>query len=112
MEGLIAHFPLESEAMANVYLLTNDGSGEDGDEWLLDSIHATRESAEAAKTEWYRSVEEWEIEGSLLTDAEREAIGNVLHHIATRADHLQREAHDLRGLLERCAIGSGKRDES
>lgn len=36
-----------------------------------------------------------------LTDAEREAIGNVLHHIATRADHLQREAHDLRGLLER-----------
>jgi len=36
-----------------------------------------------------------------LTDAEREAIRNVLHHIATKADYLQREDYHLRSLLER-----------
>jgi len=36
-----------------------------------------------------------------LTDEEREAIRNVLHHIATKADYLQREDCHLRSLLER-----------
>jgi hypothetical protein len=36
-----------------------------------------------------------------LTDEEREAIRNVLHHIATKADYLQREDYHLRSLLER-----------
>jgi len=54
--------------MKSVWLVTNGGSGEDGDEWILDSIHATRESAEAMATfknhdfkEW--EVEEWEVDG-------------------------------------------------
>lgn len=98
--------------MANAYLLTNDGSGEDGDEWLLHSIHATREGAEAAKTEWYKSVEEWEIEGSLLTDAERKAIEEAADtsDVAAefysgkdhaRADAAAKHAATLRGLLDR-----------
>lgn len=86
--------------MATVYLLTNDGSGEDGDEWLLSGIHATRESAEASKTEWYRSVEEWEMEGSLLTDAEREALECALIWV-----NPERQA-TLRGLLARCATST------
>ena len=36
-----------------------------------------------------------------LTDEERGAIRNVLHHIATKADYLQREDYHLRSLLER-----------
>jgi len=36
-----------------------------------------------------------------LTDEEREAIRNVLHHISTKADYLQREDYHLRSLLER-----------
>jgi hypothetical protein len=62
--------------MTSVWLVTNGGSGEDGDEWLLDSVHATEASAkaEAESNEWRREVEEWELEGSILTDAERAAI--------------------------------------
>jgi len=36
-----------------------------------------------------------------ITDEEREAIRNVLHHISTKADYLQREDYHLRSLLER-----------
>lgn len=94
--------------MANAYLLTNDGSGKDGDEWLLHSIHATREGAEAAKTEWYKSVEEWEIEGSLLTDAEREAVAAAIDFCERTDRPLPRSEQlvTLRGLLARCATGS------
>ena len=86
--------------MTKVYLVTNDGSGEDGDEWLLGSIHATKDGAEEAKAlgSWYRCVEEWEMEGSLLTDVEREAIA-----WAARAADPDYTGHTatLRGLLER-----------
>ena len=62
--------------MTSVWLVTNGGSGEDGDEWLLDSVHATEASAkaEAESNEWHREVEEWGLEGSILTDEERAAI--------------------------------------
>ena len=39
----------------NVYLLTY-GNGEDGDEWAVVSIHATKESAEAAKAEYEKPM--------------------------------------------------------
>jgi hypothetical protein len=89
--------------MTKVYLVTNDGSGEDGDEWLLGSIHATKDGAEEAKAlgSWYRCVEEWEMEGSLLTDAEREAIEGAIIHMETRG--VWAWPATLRGLLERLA---------
>ncbi len=67
--------------MTSVFLVTNGGSGEDGDEWHLKSIHATRQGAEADAAdankqcgfnEW--EAEEWAVQGSLLTDEERSAI--------------------------------------
>lgn len=41
--------------MRTVYLLTT-GSGDDGDEWHVESIHDSREGAEAAKAEWEKPV--------------------------------------------------------
>ena len=35
----------------NIYLLTN-GTGEDGDEWSVVSVHATEESAKQAKVKY------------------------------------------------------------
>jgi hypothetical protein len=63
--------------MTSVWLVTNGGSGQDGDEWLLESIHGTRESAELAASEnkWHKELEEWDLIGSVLTDEERAAIG-------------------------------------
>lgn len=61
-----------------VYLLTT-GDGSDGDAWALLSIHATMESAEAARAEYQKprfrhdgssyisytnDIEEWEVEGA------------------------------------------------
>ena len=62
--------------MASVWLVTNGGDGEDGNEWLVESVHATEASAleRAGRERWYTGVEEWPLEGSLLTDAERDAI--------------------------------------
>jgi hypothetical protein len=62
--------------MTSVWLVTNGGDGSDGDEWLLKSVHATEASAKAAAAaeKWHREVEEWDLEGSVLTDAERDAI--------------------------------------
>ena len=94
--------------MTSVWLATNGGSGEDGDEWLLFDIFATEEAASAHVAEENArrgfmefEVEEWSVNGSPLTGEEREAIRNVLHHIATKADYLQREDYHLRSLLER-----------
>lgn len=51
----------------HVWLLTS-GSGEDGDEWYVISIHATEEGARKAKEDWegeasFRrgDVEQWEL---------------------------------------------------
>jgi hypothetical protein len=62
--------------MTSVWLVTNGGSGQDGDEWLLKSIHATRKSAELAASEnkWHKELEEWDLMGSVITNEEREAI--------------------------------------
>jgi hypothetical protein len=87
----------------NVWLLTNGGSGEDGDEWLLDSVYASKEAAEAGRTQWYREVEEWEVEGSILTDEEREAIERLEVHCANA--HCVDTARTLGGLLERLNHG-------
>ena len=89
--------------MAKAYLLTNEGSGGAGDEWLLKSIHATKEGADAAKTDWYRSVEDWEIEGSLLTESEREAIEQAIDAVNGMEDAEPWTADALRGLLDRLA---------
>jgi hypothetical protein len=58
--------------------------------------------AEWRKTLWGTGPcqDSWQVNFT-LTDEEREAIRNVLHHIATRADYLQREDYHLRSLLER-----------
>lgn len=51
-----------------VYLVT-DGSGEDGDEWSVYSVHATREGAETesrrlkSESDWRQpKVEEWDLQ--------------------------------------------------
>lgn len=60
------------------------------------------EMAEWRKTVWATGpCPDSSQENFTLTDAEREAIQNVLHHIATKADYLQREDYHLRSLLER-----------
>jgi hypothetical protein len=64
--------------MTSVWLVTNGGSGEDGDEWLLDSIYATKEGAKAGRTKWFNVVEESVLRGSILTDEEREAIERAI----------------------------------
>jgi hypothetical protein len=67
--------------MTSVWLVTNGGSGEDGDEWHLFDIYATEEAANAHVAEENArrgfmefEVEEWNVKGSPLTDAERAAI--------------------------------------
>ena len=87
--------------MTSVWLVTNGGSGEDGDEWLLDSVHATEASAktEAESNEWHREVEEWELEGSILSDEEREVLSRAADDAAYRA--MERTEKVIRGLLER-----------
>jgi hypothetical protein len=62
--------------MTTVWLVTNGGDGSDGDEWLLHSVHVSEASAKAASAaeKWHREVEEWDLEGSILTDEEREAV--------------------------------------
>ena len=87
--------------MTSVWLVTNGGDGSDGDEWLLNSIHSTKDSADiaASKSEWYRDVEEWDIHGPTLTDAEREAIERAAF-VSDQAG-LEKSAATLRNLLER-----------
>jgi hypothetical protein len=89
--------------MTSVWLVTNGGSGDDGDEWLVKSIHATKESAELAASEnkWHKELEGWGLIGSVLTDAEREAVEEC-YEWAMTADH-RRLAAMLRALLERLA---------
>jgi len=90
--------------MSSVFLVTNGGSGDDGDEWILGSVHATEESAlnAAEKSQWHREVEEWDLEGSILTDKERAAIGWAIMECDSMPTERSREAADtLRSLLER-----------
>ena len=103
MDGIVPRHA-GADKMTSVWLVTNDGSGDDGDDWLLKSIHATEASAKeaAAGDRWHRCVEEWKLEGPLLTVEEREAVrffsqidgpGNV--PVANK------RAATLRALLER-----------
>jgi hypothetical protein len=91
----------------SVFLVTNGGSGEDGDEWHLKSIHATRQGAEADAAdankqcgfnEW--EAEEWAVQGSPLTDDERDVLGRVANDASYRAMGWTEKV--VRGLLERC----------
>lgn len=47
--------------MNSVWLLTNGGSGEDGDEWHLFGVYRTRLDAENARNNFYVEVEEWNL---------------------------------------------------
>jgi hypothetical protein len=92
--------------MASVWLVTNGGDGSDGDEWLLNSVHATEASAKAAAAaeKWHREVEEWPLEGPLLADAEREAIEAAIQlceDITYGGPNDAEAAATLRSLLER-----------
>ena len=82
--------------MTSVWLATNGGSGEDGDEWLLFDIFATEEAANAHVAEENArrgfmefEVEEWSVKGSPLTDEEREAIFRVYDLLCDRSRELQ-----------------------
>lgn len=84
------------------------GSGEDGDPWDVRDVFATRELAEAYcnrpdKPRWEHAyVQEWEVEGSLLTDEEREAVLSAACYFDTRADlRMQAFGSTLRVMLER-----------
>jgi hypothetical protein len=79
-----------------------------GDGLIIDGIFLRRTQAEEAcawrnehTTYGARIIPLYEKPQTTLTDEEREAIRNVLHHIATKADYLQREDYHLRSLLER-----------
>jgi len=82
------------------------GSGEDGDEYDVHAVFATHEAAQAhcdrpGKPKWEcRYVEEREVTGSILTDAEKQA---VEYYIGTGGP--QAVDHALRGLLERMGGG-------
>lgn len=88
--------------MTSVWLVTNGGSGEDGDEWLLNSVHATKESADLAVStnQWHREVEEWDLDGSVLTQEEREAVEIAIEYVGS-AYAVQHHAETLRKLNER-----------
>jgi hypothetical protein len=110
--------------MTSVWLATNGGSGEDGDEWLLFDIFATEEAASAHVAEENArrgfmefEVEEWSVKGSPLTDAERTAIGVATQCIqAQMAQHhpdetkarelLDESLSALRSLLKRTEVRS------
>jgi hypothetical protein len=92
--------------MTSVWLATNGGSGEDGDEWLLFDIFATEEAANAHVAEENArrgfmevEVEEWSVKGSPLTDEERGVLRGLAEDASYRcADFTERV---VRGLLER-----------
>jgi hypothetical protein len=88
--------------MTSVWLVNNGGSGGDGDEWLVKSIHATKESAEleASENKWHKDLEEWELTGSFLTDKERAAI-EFFAEIHADDEPPHEFAATLRSLLER-----------
>ena len=72
---IFKHFVEQGSLLTKVYLLTN-GTGEDGNEWDVNSIHATKPGAEKAKEyyerkqyrdngSWYcheSQIEEWDVE--------------------------------------------------
>jgi hypothetical protein len=94
--------------MATVWLVTNGGDGgECGDDWLVDTIHTTQAGAvaRAAGERWFKEVEEWQIHGPLLTEAEREAVQRAMASIADTLDYASQQAAadyaTLRRLLER-----------
>ncbi len=75
----------EERSLSKVWCVTS-GSGEDGDEWDMHSIHATRESAvddadernRAVGRDWF-AISEWDVEGcpqsrGWLTEEEKAAI--------------------------------------
>jgi len=73
--------------MTSVWLVTNGGSGGDGDEWLVKSIHATKGSAELAASEnkRHKDLEKWELTGSFLTEEERAAIESAADFIDSKS---------------------------
>jgi hypothetical protein len=92
--------------MATVWLVTNGGDGgQCGDDWLVDTIHTTQAGAvaRAAGERWFKEVEEWQIHGPLLTDAEREAIQTAMNAYGDNNDDRECEMIEatLWGLLER-----------
>jgi hypothetical protein len=95
--------------MTSVWLVTNGGSGEDGDEWHLFDIFATEEAANAHVAEENArrgfmefEVEEWSVKGSPLTDAERFVLREVRDIYADEDDVKCNEiAAVIDGLLER-----------
>ena len=93
--------------MTSLWLLTNGGSGEDGDEWHLFDIYATEEAANAHVAEenarrgfMELEVEERSVKGSPLTDEERHCLTQVLA-INTGACFAP-----LRSLLDRLGHGA------
>lgn len=85
------------------------GSGEDGDEYDVHAVFATHEAAQAhcdrpGKPKWEcRYVEEWKVTGSILADAERQAIYRASQYLSQNDvfEGMAEDAAVLRGLLER-----------
>jgi hypothetical protein len=73
--------------MTSVFLVTNGGGGEDGDEWILFDIYATEEAANARAAEENASrgfvefeVEEWDVSGPCqVLQQENKALNDVEH---------------------------------
>lgn len=89
------------------------GSGEDGDEYDVHEVFATREAAQAHcdrpdKPTWeHRYVQEWEVMGSMLTAEERDAVkwcrDNIIPMSSSASAFAFIHTAALRSLLERLA---------
>lgn len=94
--------------MTSVWFATS-GNGEDGVPYDVHEVFATQEAAQAHcdrpdKPKWeHRYVQEWEVTGSLLTGAEREAVRNAAELMEEMWDKEPGPSmvSTLRGLLER-----------
>ena len=99
--------------MSSVWLATH-GSGEDGDEWGVEEIFFTKETADAyaarpGREKWdHPDVCEWPVVGSFLTADERKAIERAMERLCgvqqLSASAVEDDASawfTLRSLLER-----------